>query len=468
MAKRRKLPDEDLAAAVADMISSPITRANLSFLQPQQEARPMGVNAQPVGVVSIQPDTEPMGLVAIPVGLELVPPRLSEIQPLPPIVASRAATPPTQQALGLPSSRVMWQAERIGTVFESNRRLRRIQQAQDALSPIEEKVYNLLWGPRNHNRDEFRLAQFSLQRICNEAHINIKTVRELLPRLIEKSFVEVAAEADVRRNIPTTYRVWGYTAILTRLREQNRFYVVKTGKGVFYAHPMQATVEPILNSTPMGVNYLPPMGVESAPVGPKPMGPMGASGLKPMGLTGTPSKDINKDTIVDTTTTSSAPPYEQLSTICREAFGAEPDQQILTDMVAACHEKALQTTGQPATEEELLYFATMRAQVIRKAPNIRNHIAVLRKALPECFVGAAFRAYRSAAVAKLVAVDVPTDIDAESKIRQRLWTEISERHKTAQGFDMNAIAEDPDLDGVGKLQAKEMLERLGRFTDTGL
>ncbi len=116
----------------------------------------------------------------------------------------------------------------------------------------------------------------------------------------------------------------------------------------------------------------------------------------------------------------------------------------------------------------MLYFATMRAEVIRKAPNIRNHIAVLRKALPECFVGVAFRAYRSATVAKLIAVDVPTDVDVDSEIRQRLWTKISERHKTAQGFDMNAIAEDPDLDGVGKLQAKEMLQRLGRFTATGL
>ena len=32
--KRRQLPEEDLAAAVAEIINSPITRSNLSFLRP--------------------------------------------------------------------------------------------------------------------------------------------------------------------------------------------------------------------------------------------------------------------------------------------------------------------------------------------------------------------------------------------------------------------------------------------------
>ena len=51
--KRRKLPEEDLAAAVADIINSPITRSNLSFLRPLAEISPvptpMGVGTSAMG-----------------------------------------------------------------------------------------------------------------------------------------------------------------------------------------------------------------------------------------------------------------------------------------------------------------------------------------------------------------------------------------------------------------------------------
>lgn len=256
----------------------------------------------------------------------------------------------------------MWQAERLGTVFESGSRLRRIERAEDALSPVELKVYRLLWGPHEQGRDEFRLAQFSLQRIANEAAINIKTVRELIPRLVEKGFLEIAAEADVRRNLPTTYRVWGLAAVLERLRRQNRFYVVRTGKGVLYAHPMQAMVSPIE-----------PTGDETILSGYDVSTPTGAVEL-PDGAV-----------------------LEDLASLCRDSFGTEPDRHVLAAMVAECQEAAVQTTGEPARDAELLHFAAIRAEAIRSASHIRNHLAVLRKSLPGCFTGPAYRAYRSAA-----------------------------------------------------------------------
>jgi hypothetical protein len=336
MPKRRKLPEEDLAASVADMISSPITRVNLSFLQP--ETKPAGVVTGPMGEgISVAP--KPKGVSATP----------------PEVV-------PVQQSLPLPASKIMWQVERLGTVFESGSRLRRIQSALDALSAVEEKVYRLLWGTPEEGQEEFRLVQFSLQRISNEACINIKTVREMIPRLIEKGFLEIAAEADVRRNIPTTYRVWGLAAILSRLRRQNRFYVIRTGKGVLYAHPMQAMVSPL------------------EPTGEETIG-MGQGKPTPRGLE----------------LPSGGSVLEDLAALCRDAFGVDPDRQTLASMVAECQENAIQTTGEPATGAEVLHFAAMRAEVMRKATNIRNHVAVLRKALPGCFTGPAYRAYRSAA-----------------------------------------------------------------------
>ena len=214
---------------------------------------------------------------------------------------SPVPAPPDRQEGAQPwqapsTSRTLWQAEGYGTFIEASR-VRRIYQAQDALSLVEEKVYDLLWGTKNQRKDEFRLVHYSLQRIAAEARINIKTVRELIPRLIEKGFIYVEHEADARRNIPTLYRVSSYATVLSDQKRRNRLYVAKTGKGVVYVHSLSAalaTTDPLdPASTPMGFEPPPmgvrPIGLESKPTGATPMGPMGLEVSKPMGPGGTVS-----------------------------------------------------------------------------------------------------------------------------------------------------------------------------------
>ncbi len=373
--------------------------------------------------------------------------------------------------------------EGLGTVFEQTR-VRRIHQAQDALSLIEEKVYDLLWGPKNQKRDDFRLVHYSLQRIATEARINIKTVRELLPRLIDKGFIGIEHEADVRRNIPTLYRVSSYTAALNDQKRRNRAYVTKTGKGVFYVHPITAS---FAAADPIGVEREPlpyrPKGSGLAPLedsawpeGPQPTGAMGSGGSKPMGASGPPSIDSLIDNLIRQATTTT---YATLVDSIKEALSAEPDEALLRGMIAACHRNALDTTSEAATDEELIYFTATKARILSRAANIRNHLAVLKKAVPECFLGETFRAYRAASVAgkkKAIEHQQRAENDRLTFERERteleaqyaLWARISERHKREQGYDMRAIADDEELDDRGKQQARGMLERLGGFTQSGL
>ena len=454
--KRRRSPEpeEDLEAAVADIINSPITRTTLNFLRPLapapseiiQESQPT-----PTGL-----ESQPMGDALTPMGVELNP-------------------------MG---HRKLWQIEGLGSIFEHSR-VRRIQRAQDALSLVEEKVYDLLWGTKNQRRDEFRLVHFSLQRISTEARINIKTVRQLIPRLIEKGFLAIEHEADVRRNIPTLYRVPSYALILMDQKRRNRFAVAKTGKGVFYVHPyapqsdqIPVGVEPAPGGvTPMGVE-LNPMGFDPTPGGLKPIGPMGASGSKPMGSSGPLSIDIYSDNKNRQTTTSQTL-LPALADAVRAILGREPDSGLLIGMVDACHQHAIETTGEPATDDEVIYFTGAKARIIAQSTNIRNHLAVLRKAVPECFVGEAFQAFRVANRARKEQAEGElerlerelAERDPEmgqKEARFALWDRISERHKGEQGYDMRAIANDPELDEAGKRQADGMLERLGRFTAAGL
>ena len=440
----------------------------------------------------------PGGFSSSPMGFELTPtglggrigsqPPLSyrHPPPAPGPVHPSLDRPETAQPWQPPSlARTLWQAEGYGTLIEQSR-VRRIYQAQDALSLVEEKVYDLLWGTKNQRKDEFRLVHYSLQRIAAEARINIKTVRELIPRLIEKGFIHIEHEADARRNIPTLYRVSSYATVLSDQKRRDRLYAAKTGKGVVYVHPVSAalaTTNPMDPApTPMGFEPPPmgvtPIGLESKPTGVTPMGPLGLDVSKPMGSVGTVSLGSYTDSKNRQTTTSPATLAALVGCI-REALGVEPDTALLNGIVEACHQNAILTTREPASEEELLYFTNSKARVIFRAPNIRNHLAVLRKAVPECFLGESFRAYRAAIAARRQkSAEEEQRTDAEKAQRQReaneaearyaLWARISEIHKDERGYDMQAIAQDPNLDDLGRQQAKRLLERLGRYTRSGL
>ena len=148
-------------------------------------------------------------------------------------------------------------------------------------------------------------------------------------------------------------------------------------------------------------------------------------------------------------------------------------------MVDACHEHALETTSELASDDEVMYFTTTKAKIIAQSTNIRNHLAVLRKAVPECFVGEAFKAFRIANRARKEQAEGELERlerelaerepeVSEKEARFALWDRVSMRHKGENGYDMRAILEDPELDEAGKSQARGMIERLGRYTAAGL
>jgi len=59
--------------------------------------------------------------------------------------------------------------------------------------------------------------------------------------------------------------------------------------------------------------------------------------------------------------------------------------------------------------------------------------------------------------------------EAEEKAgRFALWDRICGRHKGPSGYDMRAIADDPEMDSLGKSMAEGMIKRLGRFTAVAL
>ena len=235
--KRRRLPEEDLEASIQDILQSPITRVNLAFLRtglenPPEPLEVMGSDPDPMGLGA---ENDTLGAVSTPKPIGSVSKRAGfESEPM-----GSVSTPDSVMAPD--AARTLWRAEHLGAFFEASR-IRPINQAQDALSSAEQRVYDLLWGAGAEGHGTHRLVHFSLQRISTQSKLNIKTVRELLPRLMEKGFIAVEQEADVRRNIATMYRVWSGEAVLAEQLSRGRRWIVKTGRGVFYVHRMTVSV----------------------------------------------------------------------------------------------------------------------------------------------------------------------------------------------------------------------------------
>jgi DNA-binding MarR family transcriptional regulator len=143
----------------------------------------------------------------------------------------------------------LWRAESAAGIFTGSR-VRRINNAQDALTHVEEAVYDALWGVKKKGEPETdRLAQMGYAELSGRSRVSKRTIQSVIDRLIDKGFIEIHEPADISSRKPTVYRVLSYGAVLKRTRETGRSWVVRTGRGVFYAHRLAATVEAASHST---------------------------------------------------------------------------------------------------------------------------------------------------------------------------------------------------------------------------
>jgi hypothetical protein len=114
---------------------------------------------------------------------------------------------------------------------------------------VEEAVYDALWGSKKKpEHDEHRMAQIGYSELARKSRVSKRTIQSVIDRLLAKAFIEVARPADILRRQPTIYRVFGYAAVFKRQRESGRFWVVQTGRGIFYAQKLPSTVEEMPHS----------------------------------------------------------------------------------------------------------------------------------------------------------------------------------------------------------------------------
>src|SRR6476661_5106775 len=164
----------------------------------------------------------------------------STVEDSPTATVQSGNSPPWQQ---------LWVAEGVGGVFTSSR-VKEIRQAQDALTHVEEAVYDALWGPKNTRTEPYRLCQMGYTDLARRSRVSKRSIQSVIVRLSEKQFIRVETPPDISRRQSTVYRVLGYAAALKQMRDSGRNFVVRTGKGVFYASLLNLqTVEDRSSST---------------------------------------------------------------------------------------------------------------------------------------------------------------------------------------------------------------------------
>jgi predicted transcriptional regulator len=130
-------------------------------------------------------------------------------------------------------------------------RVKRIRLAQDALTTAEESVYDALWTAKTAERQELdaaRIVQAGYDFLMKKTRLSKKTIQRIVDRLIDKGFIAIERPADIYQRTATVYRVFGYRLVLERQAARQRFYVVKIGPGLLYAHPA-SNLAPVDNST---------------------------------------------------------------------------------------------------------------------------------------------------------------------------------------------------------------------------
>ncbi len=346
-----------------------------------------------------------------------------------------------------PPATAIWQTE-AGEIFTA-KRARRIQRAQDALTHAEETVYDALWGTRTAGTDRERLVRIGYDRLAALARVNEKSARLIIPRLIEKGFVEIHAPADPNRRLGTEYRVFSYGAVLDNQRRRGRQWVLRSGNGVFYVRPVASLTAVVAGSVTDGSvtdgsEPGPTVGVEVSKPLPPPAPTVGAGPTVTVGRQPTDTVGAGPTDTVGAAPTVSlgrelgnhrqSPSSAVYLALSRYAVA---DDDAVKALIARCRMQA-----PDATEDEMAACIEEKGKVIATG-RIDNPIAFLLVYVPKCFAGDWLREYRQARWALAQA-----ELEREREARE--W-DARERAR------LTAVLEDPDAPAEDREWARQYL-----------
>ena len=335
-----------------------------------------------------------------------------------------------------------------------------------------------MWENARTGSRDYRTITAGWDRLGRMANLTPMNARIACRRLISKLAVEVIAPENSDTRTGRTYKVWAWIPLLERRNAVGMVWYMKT-RGVEFVRPPASDPEnrakwdayqakftktktvPDSDTVSESETVLVSNTVAesktvsiSNTVSKKETGTLSVSERETVSVSETPLKHIeSKESITSSSLVETTPYF---------------DDDARRQLVANCCRVA-----QDATIDEIVHFTRLKQkQLLRGHKGVDNPVGLLLTAVPKCFEPDSLNRYRSE-IQSTPSSDTGRQEDlireaAQAEARYTLWTQISEAHKDEHGYDMQAIADDPQLDDKGREQAKRLIERLGRFTKSGL
>jgi hypothetical protein len=234
--------------------------------------------------------------------------------------------------------------------------IREAKLVQEGHTYGEQTVYDALWKNGNPVSESVRLITIGFLRMANLVGLAESNCKIAVAGLLDKLAIERLPDLNIAQG--RTYKIYGWSAILSRRRSAGLTHVLKS-RGVVFVDPK--TGLPLTSAKTQPRKKPGTGGVETAP---------------PVSLP-EPSKGGFQSTV------------KELASRLRQALDSSFD-----DSAAARLWRECQSSIQDCTIEEVVHFASLKAQKIYKDRNIRNPIGLLLMTVPEFFTGSAVNEFR--------------------------------------------------------------------------
>jgi hypothetical protein len=234
--------------------------------------------------------------------------------------------------------------------------IREAKLVQEGHTYGEQTVYDALWKNANAVTESVRLITIGFLRMANLVGLAESNCKIAVAGLLDKLAIERLPDLNIAQG--RTYKIYGWTAILSRRRAAGLTHVVKS-RGVVFVDPK--TGIPLTSAKTLPRKKIGIGGLETSP-------PVSLSGSAPGSFQST---------------------VTELASRLRQNLDSSFD-----DSAAARLWRECQSSVPDCTIEEVVHFAALKAQKIYKDRNIRNPIGLLLMTVPEFFTGSALKEFR--------------------------------------------------------------------------
>jgi hypothetical protein len=234
--------------------------------------------------------------------------------------------------------------------------IREAKLVQEGHTYGEQTVYDALWKNGNPVTETVRLITIGFLRMANLVGLAESNCKIAIAGLLDKLAIERLPDSNIAQG--RTYKIYGWSAILSRRRSAGLTHVLKS-RGVIFVDPK--TGLPLTSAKTQPRKKPGTSGIETGP---------------PVSRTETQNGRFQSV-------------IKELASRLRQDLDSSFD-----DSAAARLWRECQSSIADCTIEEVVHFASLKAQKIYKDRNIRNPIGLLLMTVPEFFTGSAVKEFR--------------------------------------------------------------------------